>query len=162
MDIRHRNPDRGTVPAAEIISAYALAFNVSWWRLLLSTLATLLRVGGIFRLADATYKEMTDEDEQRLFGFLEQDKTNLERYEAEGFDCDDFTYRLYGALHTDRDFAAMPIYETWVRWEENGVELGHSVISYYKRSKEVVKVIEPQTDSVFYVPDDWILEKING
>lgn len=176
MNIRHRNPNRGTVSAGEIITAYTEAFNIPWWRLLLSTLATALGIGGIFQLADASYGEMTDEEELRLYGFLEQDKTNLEHYVAEDFDCDDFTFRLFGALHTDLAFAAMPIYITWVSWEitgnwfkrvwtrikwfVTGQTAGHAVLSYYKASK--VRYIEPQNDIIKPIPEDWQLRLLCG
>jgi hypothetical protein len=174
--IKHRNTVRGTVNAADIIVAYQQAFNISEWRLLLSTLATALGVGGIFRLADASYLEMTDEDEQRLFDFLKKDKTDSEQYIAEDFDCDDFEFRLHGELHKDLDFAAMPIFITWVSWEITGSWLkrvwsrlkffvagqrvGHAVMSYYKDGK--VKITEPQNDAVYNVPPDWSLDLLCG
>jgi len=158
--MRYRQTDRGTVQAADIIAAYQAAFNIPWWRLLLSTLATALRVGGIFQLADASYREMTDDEERRLYGFLEQDKTNLEYYVDGDFDCDDFGFRLHGALHIDLAFAAMPIFITWVSWETSEGTVGHAVLTYYKAGK--IKYIEPQNDIIKPIPEDWQLNLLCG
>ena len=177
--MRFRNTDRGTIQAAEIIAAYQEAFNIPWWRLLLSTLATALGIGGIFRLADASYREMTDAGEQRLFALLEKDKTDLEHYVAEDFDCDDFTFRLMGAIHTDPELCAMPIFITWVSWLTagswvgrlwqrfkrfvTGDRAGHAVLSYYKTGIVcIVKIAEPQNDGIYPVPESWRLDLLCG
>ena len=174
--IRYRNKARGTVDATEIITAYQEAFNISWWSLLLSTIAQFLGIGGIFRLADASYREMTEADEQHFLIFLESDKTDLEKYVAEDFDCDDFTFRLYGELHKDPELAAMPIFITWVSWETpgswfkrawarlkafvTGQRAGHAVLSYYKGA--IVKYVEPQNDGIYSIPERWRLDLLCG
>lgn len=174
--LRRRQKVRGAVNVADILTAYQEAFNIPWWRMLLSTLATTLGIGGIFRLADASYREMTDEDEQRFFEFLKKDKTDQEQYVAEDFDCDDFEFRLHGEVHKDLAFAAMPIFITWVSWEVTGnwfkrawtrlkyfvtgARAGHAVKSYYKGG--IVKIVEPQNDDVYYVPTNWRLDLLCG
>ena len=160
MNFRHRQTNRGTVSAADIIAAYQQAFNISWWRMLLSTVATILGIGGIFRLADASYREIDDAGEQRFFMLLEKDKTDLEQYVVGDFDCDDFTFRLYGEIHKDLEFAAMPIYITWVSWDTPDGRTGHAAISYYKDG--VVKIVEPQNDDIYSVPIHWRLDMLCG
>lgn len=161
MGFRYRDKYRGSVWAAEIIAAYQKAFNIPWWRMLLSTIATALGVGGIFRLADATYERITDEDEQYILAFLEKDKTDLEKYVDTKFDCDDFEARLIGAVHKDPELAAKPIFSTWVEWWEDGVRKGHALLSYVKDG--IVKMVEPQDDNVYDVPwKKWQLSLVKG
>lgn len=158
--IMFRRRVRGGVTYQEVKRAYIEVFKIPRWRVLLSNIETLLRVGGIFRFADATYRQVTDADEQRLVVFLKQDQTDLQRYTHPDFDCDDFAFRLHGALHYDRDFAAMPIFITWVSWFDDGLSYAHAVESYYKDGK--INIIEPQTDEVFGVPGHWKLNMVCG
>lgn len=155
--MRNRNTVRGTISTADIIIAYQEAFRIPLWKLVLDTIARLFGVGSIFQLADQYYQEL---DEELLFNFLEQDKTDLEKYVAEDFDCDDFTFRLYGLLHMDLRLAAMPIFITWVSWTKNGQRYGHAVLSYYKDGE--VHIIEPQNDEVYSVPKEWSLILVCG
>lgn len=157
---RYRNTNRGKLTAGEIKQGYIKAFRIPRWRVLLSDVASLLGVGGIFRLADKTYREMTDEDEQRFLEFLETDKTDLEKWVAEDFDCDDFEFRLMGEVHKDKDFAAMPIFITWVRYWKGGRRYGHAVKSYYKDG--IVRIVQPQNDWVLDVPGSWRLNMLCG
>jgi len=158
--IQFRRRNRGDLTYQEIKRAYIKAFHIPPWRVVLSDIATLLSVGGIFRFADATYRAMTDQDEQRLFAFLERDETNLERYQHPDFDCDDFEFRLHGALHQDRDFAAMPIFILWVSWALEVGRAGHALGTYYKDGE--VKTIEPQNDKVGLPHDYWRLDLLCG
>ena len=175
--LQSRQSVRGTISAAEIIAAYQEAFNIPWWTLALSTLATALGIGGIFRLADEYYAEM---DEEAFEQFLENDKTDLEQYKHLEFDCDDFEFRLHGAVHMDRYLAAMPIFITWVSWEivsspvkgfwgrvwqrfkhfVAGQRAGHAVKSYYCKGE--VKIVEPQNDDIYAVPGSWRLDLLCG
>lgn len=164
MQYKYRQTVRGTISAAEIIAAYTEAFHIPWWRMVLSTLAALFGIGGIFRLADQYYQEM---DEEAFEEFLKKDKTDLEKWVAEDFDCDDHEFRLHGAVHTDRYLAAMPIFITWVSWETTaswlsriwqrlkrfvtGQRAGHAVMSYYKAG--IVKIVEPQNDEIYQLKE---------
>ena len=147
-----RSTVRGSVNAADIITAYQTAFGVSLWALILDTIGKLFG-GGLFHLADQYYQEA---DEAVILGVLERDKTDLEKYVAEDFDCDDHTFRLMGAFHQDRRTAAIPIFITWVSMPEGG----HAVLSYYKNGK--VHIIEPQNDEVYFVPKEWSLMLLCG
>ena len=147
MKILRKTPRVG-VNATDIVTAYQSAFNMSWWQFLLATLQ------GVFKMADQEYDEANPE---LIMQILEQDKTDLEKYKAEQFDCDDFAYRLMGVYHQDLRTAAMPIFITWVGMP-NGY--GHAVLSYYKDGK--VTIIEPQNDDVYAVPKDWTLILVCG
>ena len=153
MKIRLRKTVRGTVSASEIITAYQEAFGLPWWRIILDSALKLLHLGGVFQLADATYQET---DEALIKEILDKDKTDLEQYVAEDFDCDDFTFRLMGVFHQDPRTAAMPIFITWVVTSQGG----HAVLSYYAKGE--VQVIEPQKDWVYDVPFDWKLMLLCG
>ena len=141
--LQSRQSVRGTVSAAEIIAAYQEAFNIPWWKLTFDSIARLLGLGSIFQLADQYYQEI---DEDLLFAVLDADKTDLEKYIAEDFDCDDFAFRLMGVLHQNRDTAAMPIFITWIKFADG---MGHALLSYYKDGE--VKMIEPQNDTIHIV-----------
>lgn len=149
--MRYRNTVRGSIDSPTIMEAYQRAFGMSWWQFLLANFQ------GVFKFADQYYREL---DEGLLFDILEHDKTDLEKYVAEDFDCDDFTFRLYGLLHMDLRLAAMPIYITWVSWTKDGKRYGHAVISYFKDG--IVKIIEPQNDMVYLVPEEWQLNLLCG
>ena len=150
--MRYRNTVRGTISSATIMEAYQKAFGMSWWELLLSSFQ------GVFRFADQYYQET---DEGLILEVLRQDKTDLEKYVAEDFDCDDFTFRLYGIFHMNPLTAAMPIFITWVSMPQGG----HAVLSYYKAvttTMGYVNIIEPQNDDVYFVPKEWSLMLLCG
>jgi hypothetical protein len=156
MGIKTRKRARGSVPYWEIKTAYTKAFNIKWYRMILSDIATFLHVGGIFRFADAFYHSADD----GLIAYeLEQDHVDKERYKAEDFDCDDFTFSLHGSLHKDLRTAMMPIFVTWVKIK--GKPIGHALLSYYIDDK--VFLIEPQTDEVIHpVPAEYQLTLLCG
>lgn len=148
-----RQTVRGKIGAAEVIAAYQRAFDIPSWKLGLDSIARLLGLGSIFQLADQYYQEV---DEDLIRDILLADKTNLEQYQAEDFDCDDFAFRLMGVLHQNRNTAAMPIFITWIKLDDGA---GHALLSYYKDGK--VKMIEPQTD-VIHIVQKWELWLLCG
>jgi hypothetical protein len=143
-----RKTVRAGANSSDIITAYQQAFNMSWWQSLLSLFQ------GVFKMADQSY-DVADED--FIKAILCHDKTEREQYEAERFDCDDFAFRLMGAFHRDLGTAAMPIFITWVGMPDG---YGHAVLSYYKDGK--VKIIEPQNDDIYDVPQEWSLLLLCG
>ena len=147
MNILRKTPRAGA-NSADIVTAYQQAFGMSWWQSLLAMLQ------GVFKMADQNYDEA---QESVINAILIKDKTDLEKYKAEQFDCDDFAYRLMGVFHQDLRTAAMPIFITWVGMP-NGY--GHAVLSYYKDGK--VTIIEPQNDDVYAVPKDCTLMLVCG
>jgi len=143
-----RKTIRAGVNSADIVTAYQEAFGMSWWQSLLSLFQ------GVFKMADQDYNEA---DEGLIRSILEQDKTELEQYQAEEFDCDDFAFRLMGVFHQDLRTAAMPIFITWVGMPDG---FGHAVLSYYIEG--IVKIIEPQNDDIYSVPSEWSLLLLCG
>jgi len=81
------------------------------------------------------------------------------RYEAESFDCDDFSFALQGAFHMRRDTAAMAIFIFWTliktgeTSEGKDIFVGHACNLCYDGSQ--VLLIEPQTDAIFKPPENW-------
>ena len=146
-----QHPREGTIYSGDIVAAYQEAFGFNWWQSLLSLF------NGTFKMADAYYKMANPDIIQEI---LDKDKTDLEKYQVEDFDCDDFAFRLMGVFHSDPRTVAMPIFITWVEWDEGGQRYGHAVLSYY--CEGVVSIIEPQNDHVFRVPDDWSLNLLCG
>ena len=150
-----RNLVKGNIPASRIKKAYEKAFNVSppgfWERLLMAITGQGWQ--SLFFFADNYYKET---DEKLIRQILKEDETALEKYVPEFFDCDDHTFRLMGAFHQNRETAAMPIFITWVMTPRGG----HALLSYYVDGK--VKLIEPQNDKIFLVPEGWELILLCG
>lgn len=137
------------VPAGEIEAAYREAFNLrfSFWSWLFKL------VGNNIYLADAYYQEA---DPGYIDLIVDADQGDKEEYDLETFDCDDFAFRLMGVFHMDRETAAMPIFITWVSFPGGA----HAVLSYYYDGE--VRIIEPQNDEVFPVPEDWSLLVLIG
>lgn len=143
----------------EAKKTYIRAFGVPFWRILISDVASLMKVGGIFRLVDAQYRVITDADERRFLRLLETDRTDREKWVQDFHDCDDFAFRLFGVIHQDIDFAGMPFFILWVEWTDTKRH-GHYVVSYIKDGK--VNVVEPQDDNVMDVPRHWRLREVFG
>lgn len=162
MIVRGRDIDRGIIPAAKIEEAYRGVFHLQSQHLCLGKrlirkairLITGFVVGNPFHLADTYYEPVR---EGLIARILQEDKTNLEMYIAEDFDCDDFTFRLMGVFHQNTETAAMPIFITWVLTSPT---VAHAVLSYYVDGK--IKIIEPQSDGVYQVPEDWVLLLLCG
>jgi hypothetical protein len=148
-----RKPTQGGITAAEIQAAYESAFDIAGDDWLHKLLRLFLTIRTPFYFADQYYKPV---DQELLQMILDADTGDKEDYEAEFYDCDDFAFRLMGWFHMDRDAAAWPIFITWI----NTPQGGHAVLSYYQDGQ--VFIIEPQTDEVFPVPEDWSLILLCG
>jgi len=148
-----RNTVRGDIPSSEIKAAYQKAFHIAGEGWLQNLLRLFCNIRSVFNFADQYYKEA---DEELIQMILDADQGDKEEYETEWYDCDDFAFRMMGIFHCDKEAAAMPIFITWVLLSEGG----HAVLSYYKDGE--VKIIEPQTDQIFPVPEDWCLMLLCG
>jgi hypothetical protein len=148
-----RKPGQGKITSAEIQAAYEAAFQIAGDDWLHKLLKIFLTVRTPFYFADQYYKPVEDE---LLLMILDADTGDKEEYETEYYDCDDFAFRLMGWFHMDRQAAAWPIFITWV----NTPQGGHAVLSYYQDGQ--VFIIEPQTDQIFPVPEDWTLMLLCG
>lgn len=153
LKLRPRDTVKGDIPSTEIKAAYQKAFHIAGEGLFQNLLRIFCDIRSVFNFADAYYKEA---DEELIGMILDADLGDKEEYETEWYDCDDFAFRLMGVLHSDKEAASMPIFITWVLLPEGG----HAVLSYYKDGE--VKIIEPQTDQVFPVPEDWSLMLLCG
>lgn len=131
--------------ATEIIEAYVKTFKVTWWQLLLGRAA--------IRLSDQEYQPASL---SAIAQVLASDQIDKMKYEAEGFDCDDFTFALMGAFHHNRETAKMAIFILWADTPEGG----HAVCSFHDGMD--VMIIEPQTDKVFSPPRNWKLRVLIG
>jgi hypothetical protein len=148
-----RKPGEGDITPAEIQAAYESAFDIAGDDWLHKLLRIFLTIRTPFYFADQLYKPVEDELLQMI---LDADTGDKEDYETEFYDCDDFAFRLMGWFHMDRQAAAWPMFITWVNTSQGG----HAVLSYYKNGQ--VYIIEPQTDQVFPVPEDWSLILLCG
>lgn len=97
-------------------------------------------------LSDIDYNTVTKQELQR---FLKNDKTNYNKYVADVFDCDDFSYRLLGEI-TIGAWCDIPFGILWVD-TPNG---GHAVNVFVDKSRSVW-IVEPANDNIFKLPDDW-------
>ena len=99
-------------------------------------------------LSDGLYKAM---DKQIMIDFLEKDNTDKYNYVTEFFDCDDFSNRLYGQFSTP-EYAGYPFGILWVFFKNKS---GGHAINIFVDNELTVWVVEPQTDDIFRIPDNW-------
>lgn len=154
--IRPRIRNRGAIPSSEIEAAYRKVFNMSGGGLIsrLIRLIAKVAVSSPFYFADAYYQEANEDLIKQVILENQADKA---QYITEKKDCDNFAFALMGALRgVDDRTCAMPIFITWVLIPQGG----HAVLSYYKSG--AVKVIEPQSDAIFNVPQNWSLLLLVG
>jgi len=90
---------------------------------------------------------------EQMRGWLREDMTDKQTYEAEKFDCDDFSFVLKGEMAKKRFALAFGI--AWVWWMKNGAVMAHACNCYYDRVKREMMMIEPQNDRIFPKPDSW-------
>ena len=82
------------------------------------------------------------------------------RYISEYYDCDDFSFALMGAFHSRYDTAKMAIFIVWVWWKEKDKTYAHALNAMTDGKK--VLLIEPQSDAIFEVPENWNLILVMG
>ncbi len=99
-------------------------------------------------LSDSIYST-TSIDE--LIRFLKADDTNEYRYVSEYYDCDDFSFRLMGQVHSV-EWGALPFGIVWLTKENN---VNHAVNIFIDDEHEIW-LIEPQNDNIFELPTGWI------
>jgi hypothetical protein len=148
-----RKTGMGEITAGDLQAAYEAAFHLDGNGWLDKLLRLFLMIRTPFYFADELYMPV---DPGLLQLILDADTGDKEEYETEFYDCDDFAFRLMGVFHQDRQGAAWPIFVTWV----NTPQGGHAVLSYYLDGR--VFIIEPQTDEMFLVPEDWTLTLLCG
>jgi len=108
---------------------------------------------------------------------LNADKTNYQHYIEEDFDCDDFSYMLMGHITESAPTIAFGIIWVWYYEESASVAFkllnkasrivlgetlvhgpaitGHALNCYYDSEKQKMMLIEPQSDNIFEMPENW-------
>ena len=153
LPLTPRRPGQGDISPVDLQAAYEAAFHLDGNGWLDKLLRLFLMIRTPFYFADQVYKHV---DPDLLQMILDADTGDKEDYDTEVYDCDDFAFRLMGVFHMDQHAAAWPIFVTWVNTSQGG----HAVLSYYYDGQ--VYIIEPQTDEVFPVPEDWTLTLLCG
>ena len=93
-------------------------------------------------LPDYYYKTCTVGDIKR---FLEWDSTEKEKYEAEAFDCDDFSWRLKGNIAI-KPWSSIPFFVIWTNLH---------ALNGFIDSKGLFYFIEPQTNEIQTELKEW-------
>lgn len=99
-------------------------------------------------LSDSVYST-TSIDE--LMSFLKADDTNEYRYVSEYYDCDDFSFRLMGQIHSV-EWGALPFGIVWLTKENN---VNHALNIFIDNEHDMY-LIEPQNDVIQVLPTGWI------
>lgn len=113
--------------------------------------------------ADSKYKEAQRKD---VGNVLRNTKINKLKYKLPWTDCDDFSWALMGVLHANpytpewQPTAGQAIFVIWVWWKDNDKTYAHALNCMV--TKDDIKMIEPQNDKVFDVPDKWNLITMIG
>ena len=97
-------------------------------------------------LSDEDYKTTTKEE---LIRYLSEDTTNDYPYISEWYDCNNFSYTLMGRL-SNPDWGCLPF---GILWTDTPLG-GHAVNCFVDYNRDVW-IVEPQSDEVFELPDNW-------
>lgn len=107
-------------------------------------------------LSDSIYST-TSIDELRRF--IRDDKTNEYRYISEYYDCDDYSFRLMGMIHSI-EWGALPFgiilvnKRDWIK-DPTGKKLFPHAMNCFIDSKQDFWLIEPQNDQVFHINSNY-------
>jgi len=112
----------------------------------LYALSTVFKSASIY-ISDSKYKTITIDE---LIRFLKDDDTNEYRYVAEYMDCDNYSFHLMGSIH-NVEWGALPFGIIWTT-VPNGA---HAANCFVDDDMEVW-IVEPQKDTYFHLPEDWI------
>lgn len=96
--------------------------------------------GGVF-LSDSFYFLYADADVQKV---LSEDLTDLEMWINTYFDCDDFAQVVAGVMN--HHLRGIPFGTLWFQ----GPGIYHAVNCFYSMNDKRMKVVEPQTDAIYY------------
>jgi len=105
-------------------------------------------------ISDSEFGLITKED---LELFLGKDLINAKKYIPETYDCDDFSFELSGAV--TRWMPSIPFGIVWVHWYEDRTYKGHA-LNIFIDNELGVWFVEPQTDSLFKKPGNWIIDLV--
>jgi len=108
------------------------------------------------RLADTKYYLA---DVNKLVKAIRQAKVAEMSYEAEWFDCDDFSFRAMGVWHGNKELARMACFIVWVWWKSGDKAYAHALNAAYDGQ---FRLVEPQNYRVFLPPENWNLMLVMG
>ena len=114
-----------------------------------SEVLTLLRAefpNAQILLSDAKYKTTTKKEIER---YLKYDLTDTWDYVPEYFDCDNSSYSLMGHL-SNPDWGCLTFGIVWTK-----VPGGAHAVNCFIDNNGEVWIVEPQTDSISKLPDNW-------
>lgn len=98
-------------------------------------------------LSDNKYKTVSKE---QLKAYLHTNQVSENKYVSEYYDCDDFSFALMGEL-SNPEWGALPFGILWTK-----VPGGAHAVNCFIDSDHEVWIIEPQNDSIFKLPPDWV------
>ena len=135
-----RERGNGSVHYLDLMEAYRKAFRMSTWGYVVALIT------GVFKFENEWYKEV---DEELIRLVLDADHGDKEEWVLDYYDCGGFTFNLMGVFHQNGETAAMPIFITWVDTPTGG----HAVLSFDDGIS--VRIIEPQSDEIYSIPNSW-------
>ena len=97
-------------------------------------------------MTDAKYKTTTKVEFIRFITYDISDKYN---YVSDYYDCDDYSFSIYGNI-SNPEWGALTFGVIWT----NTPTGAHAVNCFIDNDREVW-IVEPQTDEVFKLPDNW-------
>ena len=97
-------------------------------------------------LADRDYKTVTKEE---LIRYLKYDLTDSYKYVPEYYDCDNFSYHLFGSI-SNPEWGSLPFAIVFTK-TSNG---NHAVNCFVDKERNVW-MIEPQNDWIGTLPKNW-------
>lgn len=104
--------------------------------------------GAAVFISDRNYKT-TDVGE--LKRFLKDDKTDEFTYIAEYMDCDNFSFHLMGSIHCI-EWGAIPFGIVWAQTPK-----GEHAVNCFIDNERKFWIVEPQNDSVYELPSNWVI-----
>jgi hypothetical protein len=86
----------------------------------------------------------------KYLSIFEDDKTDMERYVSEYYDCDNFAVALLGLIRGNKNYSHFPFGLCFVTTPEG---TGHAINIFVDNKKDIY-YLEPQTDEVWLVKSD--------
>ena len=99
--------------------------------------------------SDRVYNTIT---KKQIMLSLNSDYTDTYLYNPENYDCDDFSFILQGKMKEKHP--GIPFGILWVNRKN---KQPHALNCVYIFEEDKMYCIEPQTDHMFEIPDDWNL-----
>jgi hypothetical protein len=98
-------------------------------------------------LSDKNYKTTNKEELEK---YLKYDLTDIDTYENEYYDCDDFSFSLMGGI-SNPIWGSLSFGIIWVKKDNNSFH----ALNIFIDSDRRIWMVEPQNDKIFEFPDNW-------